>query len=472
MASAEYALPPGYGLHEYRIESTLGVGGFGLTYLATDANLNLKVAIKEYLPAEVASRTGDQSVRPLSEGHADTFKWGLSRFLDESRTLASFRHPSIVRVMRFFETNQTAYMVMEFVSGQPLSDWARPRRPIDEAAIRAILLPLLDGLGVVHGAGFLHRDIKPANIFIREDGSPVLLDFGSARTQGGGELTAIVTPGYAPLEQYHTHGRQGPWTDLYSLGGVLYWLVTGTKPLEAAARVREDPMPPALQAGDPGRYGEPLLRAIDWMLSPSEAERPQSVAGLRSAFLGESPAAAPAVAARPVSPAQPQPVSSPLSTPTGVVFERAALSAIETALAGLIGPIAPVVLRNAARKAHSLPQLVETVAAEIEDEDARAKFIKRHAASEMSAPVSQPVAPSPPNRSGASAALEPRFDEAVLSRAERALARYLGPLARVVVRRAATKARDEAELYLLIADEIEDRSERKAFVRKAIASKA
>src|SRR4029077_1605541 len=188
--AAETALPSGYALHEYRIEQTLGVGGFGLTYLATDSNLNLKVAIKEYLPGDLAQRGEDQSVRPKSESTSESFKWGLSRFLDESRTLASFRHPNIVRVMRFFEANGTAYMVMEFVEGAPLPDWISTRRPLAEAQVAALVAPLLDGLEVVHKSGFTHRDIKPPNIYIRDDSSPVLLDFGAAR-QKSSELTAL-----------------------------------------------------------------------------------------------------------------------------------------------------------------------------------------------------------------------------------------------------------------------------------------
>src|SRR5262245_53487146 len=126
------ALPAGSALQEYRIEKLLGVGGFGLTYLATDSNLHLKVALKEYLPGDLASRGPDQSIRPLSESTAETFGWGKQRFLDESRTLASFRHPNIVRVMRFFEANGSAYMVMEFVEGAPLGEWIKARRPVSE----------------------------------------------------------------------------------------------------------------------------------------------------------------------------------------------------------------------------------------------------------------------------------------------------------------------------------------------------
>ena len=237
MSSADLALPRGYSLQEYQIESTLGIGGFGFTYLATDTNLNLKVAVKEYLPGDLARRETDQSISAKTEDSVETFKWGLERFLDESRTLASFRHPNIVRVMRFFQANSTAYMVMEFVSGQQLSDWIKPRRPLGESVLREMLIPLLEGLGVVHRTGYLHRDIKPGNIFVRDDGSPVLIDFGSARSTSGSEMTAIVTPGYAPLEQYHATGKQGPWTDIYALGGVLYWAVTGNKPVDAAAQI-------------------------------------------------------------------------------------------------------------------------------------------------------------------------------------------------------------------------------------------
>jgi len=239
--STDVALPPGYALNEYRIESLLGLGGFGLTYLATDTNLNLKVAIKEYLPTDWVHRAPDHSVKPKSADTLETFNWGRSRFLEESRTLASFHHPNIVRVMRFFQANETAYMVMDFVAGLPLHEWMRNRRPLDERTVLAIALPLLDGLEVVHAGGFLHRDIKPGNIFIRGDGSPVLIDFGSARTAAANtELTTIVSPGFAPVEQYDSRGGQGPWSDLYALGGVLYRAVTGVHPPDAVTRMRGD----------------------------------------------------------------------------------------------------------------------------------------------------------------------------------------------------------------------------------------
>ncbi|WP_051079139.1 protein kinase domain-containing protein [Methyloversatilis thermotolerans] len=290
------ALPSGWALNEYRIESLLGGGGFGLTYLAHDTLLDCKVAIKEFLPTDLAVRGEGQRVMPRAGPALDMFEQGLRRFLDESRALANFRHPNIVRVNRFFEANGSAYMVMDYVQGRTLSQWMRERREaLDRTTLVAIVKPLLEGLQVIHDGGFLHRDIKPANICIRDDGMPVLLDFGAARRyhDGGHTLTAIVTPGFAPFEQYHSHGNQGPWTDIYSLAAVMYWLVTGQRPVESAARVHNDPLQPAARAADANVFGASLLRAIDWGLEPDETRRPRSVADFRRVFMP-----APAQAAR------------------------------------------------------------------------------------------------------------------------------------------------------------------------------
>lgn len=470
-ASANQALPQGYALNEYHIESTLGIGGFGVTYLATDSNLKLKVAIKEFLPGEFALRCEDQSVEPKSESTVETFMWGLSRFLEESRTLASFRHPSIVRVMRFFEANQTAYMVMEFVAGQPLNEWIESRRPLAEQAVITLVEPLLDGLEVIHRAKYLHRDIKPNNVYIRQDGSPVLIDFGSARmATANTDITSIVTPGYAPFEQYTSHGNQGPWSDLYAFGAVLYWMVTGNKPVESVARVRQDVMLPAVNVGDRSRYSLELLAAIDWAMSPLEEARPQTVAEFRNVLRRLAPAPAAdrtTVLVTPQRAATSAPGKPPITTPTA--FDRETLKKIETELAMHIGPIAPMVVKSGAKKATTFARLLELVAAEISDDKHRAAFLKKFAAREHSAPTSAPTgAPAVPSASPETTT-PPRFDPATLARAETALAKYIGAVARVVVKRAAGKARDEAELYLLIADQIEDKDERKAFVRMALS---
>jgi len=287
------ALPSGYQLHEYAVDKVLGVGGFGITYLGRDTTLNLKVAIKEYLPNELAVRDTNLNVLPKSSDCEETYYWGLDRFLQEARLLARFNHPNIVRVLRFFEANGTAYMMMQYEEGESLDEKLKKTpAPLDEASLQAVLFPLLDGLKVMHGEGFLHRDIKPGNIYIRRnDGSPVLLDFGAARAQMRGKdqnMTAIVTPGYAPFEQYFTDGCQGPWSDIYAFGAVIYKAITGKAPPEAASRVKNDTMVPAVEAAK-GRYSEKFLRAIDWALQSDEKKRPQTIEDWQRALTSLNP---------------------------------------------------------------------------------------------------------------------------------------------------------------------------------------
>ena len=305
------ALPAGYRINEYEIERQLGGGGFGITYLARDGNLNLPVAIKEYFPADLATRGSGYTVhvRSSEEDVRSTYEWGLERFLDEARALATFRHPNIVRVLRYFRENGTAYIVMEYESGLPLKRWVPENAPLSQRSVLSVVYPLLEGLEQVHQAGFLHRDIKPDNIYVRADGQPVLLDFGSARrVQTQRDMTNIVSPGFAPFEQYHSQGHQGPWTDIYSLGAVMYWMVTGRKPLESAARVKNDTMAAAASVAEGSVYGEALLQAIDWAMHPEEGRRPQTVAQFREAIR---------VSERPDAPQSTQRVDRSAMTRTG-----------------------------------------------------------------------------------------------------------------------------------------------------------
>ena len=476
------SLAAGHIINEYRFDKLLGVGGFGLTYLATDQNLNLPVAIKEYLPADIALRDDDSSIRPSSDENRPTFEWGLTRFLDEARTLATFRHPNIVRVMRFFQANATAYMVMEFVHGASLSDWIKARRPLSQAAMEKIIFPLVEGLGVIHESSYLHRDFKPGNIYIRSDGSPVLLDFGAARsTAGGKELTAVVSPGYAPVEQYSESSVQGPWTDLYAVGGVMYWMVTGNKPVDATARLRNDPQKPAIEAGDRSIYAADFLAAIDWALSPDERQRPQSSEDFLARLTGRpkmtldpdrtrtlplAAMAAIASAEDKTQPIAPPPTQSP-SQPGSGVHDALQLKDIESELAKRIGPLASVLVKKAAKKHATLDAVIEAVAGEIDDEAERSVFSKRvRGHTQLPSSASRRIGEAEVATQLAAA----RFDLGVLERAEKRLAQHIGALARVVVKRAAMKARDEGELYLLIADEIENPPDRKAFIKKAISA--
>lgn len=283
------ALPTGLRLHEYRIDGVLGQGGFGITYLATDVHLNARVAIKEYAPEEIAFRSSDRSVSPNASRHRDRYRAGLESFLVEARTLASFRHPAIVRVARFFEAHRTAYMVLEYERGSPLKSWWPAHRAIGERGLVELMMPLLDGLAAVHAAGFLHRDIKPDNIQVRaDDGRLVLLDFGSAgqTVAVADQAAVVVTPGYAPIEQYGV-GEQGPWTDLYALAATLYWAVTGAKPPDAEARsANPGAMKPVIDAGR-DRFGDAFLQAIDWGLQTDPRRRPHDVAAFRRALFAD-----------------------------------------------------------------------------------------------------------------------------------------------------------------------------------------
>ena len=279
------ALPAGFQLGAYHVVRVLGVGGFGVTYLCEHSGLGVQVAVKEYLPNEIAVRDGTE-VHPKSAGDREGFEWGLSRFLDEARTLARFEHPNVVRVRDCFEANNTAYIVMDYEDGEPLDALLRRHGTLTEAQLKRVVLPVADGLRQVHAAEFLHRDIKPSNIFVRRsDESPVLLDFGSARQALGRRsrsVTAIASAGYSPPEQYESDGAQGAWTDIYALSALCYRAITGDAPIEATKRqsrllrTQTDPLPKLAEVAAAG-YSPAFLEAVDWGLDLIETERPQSL---------------------------------------------------------------------------------------------------------------------------------------------------------------------------------------------------
>jgi len=286
MESHRNSLQQGYKLHWYIIKGILGQGGFGITYLAEDTNLQQDVAIKEFLPTDMAVRENDSSVHPVSGEYGEQFKWGLDRFMSEAQTLAKFKHPNIVRVLTVFPENNTAYMVMEYEKGRAMNELLKGKNTLSEDELKSIALPVLEGLQRVHAAGFIHRDIKPPNLFIREDGSPVLLDFGSARQSFGFKtqtLTSMVSPGFAPFEQYVAKSdKQGPWTDIYGMGATLYRSIVGRSPTDAMDRseaILHSTTDPYVSISEikPEGYSDAFLAAIDHALAFKPEDRPQSV---------------------------------------------------------------------------------------------------------------------------------------------------------------------------------------------------
>lgn len=334
------ALPGGTTIHWYVIESVLGKGGFGITYLARDKNLDKAVAIKEFLPTEFATRDADLTVHPDSADNQGLFRWGLTRFIDEARVLSRFEHPNIVRVHTVFEENNTGYMVMAYEEGRSLKAVLSSEHTFDEARLLGVLLPILDGLRQVHEKQFIHRDIKPDNIYIRQDDSPVLLDFGSARQAIEGEsrtMTTMVSPGYAPFEQYHAKGEeQGPWTDIYSLGATAFRAISGVNPIDAVTRSRAlldgkpDPQP-VLQPAHFPQYSPALLAAVNHALCFRPSERPQTLQQWIDELSGRAGAADATVVVSPTAhsatPAPPSALPSASSAPRsrGVVLATAAL---------------------------------------------------------------------------------------------------------------------------------------------------
>ena len=288
------ALPRGTRLGEFELLHVLGVGGFGIVYLAFDHALEREVAVKEYMPASLVGRTQTLHVSLRSESDAETFALGLKSFVNEAKMLARFDHPSLLKVLRFWEANGTAYMAMPVLRGQTAKEARQAMaNPPDEAWLRALLEPLLGAIERLHSEGVYHRDIAPDNIQIEADGHPVLLDFGAARRVINDKthtLTAILKPAYAPIEQYAEVGsvKQGPWTDLYALGATLHFMLLGRPPLPSTARAVQDDLSPLATQQLPG-CSEAFLNVIDWMLAPRPADRPQSAAALRDVLAGRAP---------------------------------------------------------------------------------------------------------------------------------------------------------------------------------------
>lgn len=272
-------LPIGFRLDGYTIQNKIGGGGFGLVYLAHDEQ-GQPVALKEYLPVGVVERRADGSVQPISEADQGAFRYGMRCFFEEGRALATLSHPNVVRVLNFFRANNTVYMALRYEQGDTLHRLIHAEQTaLLEPVITAIFIPLLNGLREVHARKLLHLDIKPGNIFIRTDGSPVLIDFGSARqalVHGPAAIAPMYTPGFAAPELYKQRDRMGPWTDIYAIGASMYACLAKCGPPPADRRLAADELVPTVQSYA-GLYSEGFLSLIDAMLRLSDTERPQSV---------------------------------------------------------------------------------------------------------------------------------------------------------------------------------------------------
>ncbi len=288
-SQANQPLPDGYQLQNYKVMRVLSCGGFSIVYLANDEN-DQPVAIKEYLPSSLALRREGDALPSIADENVATFRYGMKCFFEEGRSLARLSHPNVVRVLNFFRANETVYMVMRYERGRTLQEHIQARRgTIRETFLRHVFTTLLNGLREVHTNKLLHLDIKPANIYIRNDGTPLLIDFGAARqtlTEEGARLNPMYTPGFAPPEQYKNRDLLGPWSDIYSVGASMYASLAGVAPQSADARTERDRYVSATKLFS-GKYSKQLLETIDWCLQLDHMKRPQSVLSLQKVLLRE-----------------------------------------------------------------------------------------------------------------------------------------------------------------------------------------
>jgi len=286
-------LTHGYHLGDYVIDRRIGGGGFSLVYLAFDIG-GQPVAIKEYLPGGVVRRGELGTVVPLSSDKEASFRYGMKCFFEEGRSLAGIRHPNVVKELNFFRSNDTVYMVMKYEQGKTLQKHITGlEEPMRETFLRSVFIQLLNGLREVHAHKILHLDIKPSNIYIRADGSPVLIDFGAARQALTEDLlvaSPMYTPGFAAPEQYNQRDRLGPWTDIYSVGATMYACIAKGAPPPADERTEKDKLTPVSRS-HAGLYSKELLEMVDSMLRLNYTERPQSVFSVQKRLIAMAQAA-------------------------------------------------------------------------------------------------------------------------------------------------------------------------------------
>jgi len=283
------SLPSGSEIHGYSVDRVLGSGAFGITYLVRHRHLDTLHIIKEYLPDCGMREHNRRTVSPKSSSDKDLFDWGLKSFSKEAQLLHQLSHPHIVKVTDLFEANGTAYFVMPYLRGYTLHEWMKNNPSPSQEELETIFVPLLEGLKYIHEKGLLHRDVKPENIYITDNTNPILIDFGSARMAIGQKskaLTQILTPHFAPIEQYASKGTFTPAMDLYGFAGCMYQAITGELPEEAPNRLVEDEQPRLVGSDYEKRYAGHFLQAIDKSLSVHARDRHQDGFDLQKDLVG------------------------------------------------------------------------------------------------------------------------------------------------------------------------------------------
>jgi len=460
-----YTLKSGSLIDNYQIHRVLGVGGFGITYQAHDLSLDCTVAIKEYFPHGLAVReTGGLNVCAKSDKDKHVYEYGLQRFMDEARVLARFKNQNIVRVNRYMEKNGTAYIIMDYEEGVPLSRYLMRCKKLSEIEIKNVFRPVLQGLKLVHGQDYLHRDIKPPNIYLRKRGTPVLLDFGAARqalSAQGRTITNMGTHGYAPIEQFTTQERQGPWSDIYGVGATIYHCIAGSSPMTALDRIaslqggRRDPMMPARDIGR-NKYAPELLDCVDWMLSVRSDDRPQTVDEVIDTFIISSSD------------------GSTILKETDIDWDAELIAQAERHLANYIGPLATTLVKQSMTRATSVDELYHILAQYIDLPTERDRFLHSvsmsrslNTSSQPSSRLEKPL--SERNRIPRTIVTRQpnvvRIDNIVREKLELQLAKHIGPLAKMLVEQAVQRGADLEEVIEILCNELPTESERVEFRR-------
>ena len=467
MIEQPHTLKPGTMLDTYQIQQVLGVGGFGVTYKAIDLTLDCLVAIKEYFPAHLAVRAHTSSqIQPKTRTDKNTYEFGLQRFMDEARLLAKFTDQNIVRVRRYIEGNGTAYIIMDYEEGLPLSRYLMRCTTLSEAEVKLVFQPVLNGLRTVHTMDVLHRDIKPPNIYLRTGGTPVLLDFGAARhavNYQNRSVTNLGTHFYAPYEQFTTSEQQGPWTDIYSLGATLYHCLTGRAPLSSLDRIsaahakRQDPLLPAKQACR-GHYDQDLLECVDWMMQVRTTDRPQTTEELIPIFANTGG----------------HTVAAPILSQNDLDWSAELIRRAEQQLTRYLGPLASVIVRQTLAKVHTVEDLYTALSRHIDTTLEREHFLKavnanasitstlnrrNHA---VTVPLSMHLTTAKP------APLRQRIDQALIEKLQQQLAYHIGPMSRLLVRQAVEANYDLEQIIDILAQELPSEVDRERF-RKQFA---